>query len=603
MSEIENNPIVETPSEASATSSSPTATPAADKAAPRVQYATKQEVIERAKALLAAESPAERAEIDSLKQIYYRLHNAAAAAEREAFLESGGAPEDFNPSVDTDEAEFKTLLTSLKEQRARIAEQQEKERQDNLLRKQAIIDRLKEITASAEEADKAYDEVKSLQTAWKEIGNVPPEATTDLWKNYHLYNERFYDLLRLNHEMRAYDFKKNQEAKEQLIATAESLTTLSDVVSAFHQLQALHEEFRAIGPVAKENREDVWTRFKAASTTINKRHQEHFEQLKAEEQANLEKKTALCEQIEALDIEGLTTLSQWDKTTKEVLEAQATWRSVGFAPRKVNVQIFERFRAACDHFFSRKSEFFKQHKEAQSENLAAKNALCEKAEALKESTDWNATAAELAALQKEWKTIGPVSAKASESVWKRFNDACNYFFERRNAATAGQREEEEANLAAKKALIAELEALLEAKGEGMREAVRELQERWSTIGHVPFRKKEKIYKLYRTAVDNIFDYLHESAGRKHLDNFRKNVAEKGGSELSRERQRLQRLYEEKKAEIQNYETNLGFFNSKSKSGNSLMADIERKVEKLREDLTLIAEKIAAVKEQIKQEGK
>lgn len=601
MSEIENNPVVEASSEVPATPSPATATAAAEGAAPRVQYATKQEVIERAQALLAADEAPERAELDYLKQTYYRLHHAAAAAEREAFLNKGGIPEDYHPSPDTEEAEFKSLLTSLKEQRARIAQEQEKERQDNLLRKQAIIDRLKEITTSAEEADKAYDEVKSLQTAWKEIGNVPPEATTDLWKSYHLYNEQFYDLLRLNHEMRAYDFKKNLEAKEQLIATAESLTTLPDVISAFHQLQALHEEFRAIGPVAKENREDIWTRFKAASTTINKRHQEHFEQIKATEQENLAKKTALCEQIEGLAIDTLSSLGQWDKLTKEVIEAQNTWRTIGFTPRKVNAQIFERFRAACDRFFSRKSEFFKQHKAAQADNLAAKNALCEKAEALKESNDWNATASALAALQKEWKTIGPVSAKASESLWKRFNDACNYFFERRHAATAGQREEEEANLAAKKALIAEIEALLEAKQEGMREAVRELQERWSAIGHVPFRKKEKIYAQYRAAVDKIFDYLHESAGRRHLDNFRKNVAEKGGSELTRERQRLQRLYEEKKAEIQNYETNLGFFNSKSQSGNSLMADIERKVEKLRDDLALLSEKIATVKAQIKQE--
>lgn len=602
MSEIEKNPLVETQVPASTTDSPASVENVADHTASRMQYATKEAVIERAKELIEAGRPVDRGELDHLKQTYYRLHTAEAAAEREAFIANGGEASAFLPSPDAQEEEFKTLISSLRAQRARIAEQQEQERQNNLQRKQAIIERLKALTASAEEADKAYDEVKELQAAWKEIGMVPPEATTDLWKNYHLYTEQFYDLLRLNHEMRAYDFKKNLEAKEQLIAAAESLTTFPDVISAFHQLQTLHEEFRTIGPVAKELREDVWGRFKAASTIINKHHQEHFEQIKAQEQENLNLKTALCEKIEAIDVDGIQSMSQWDKLTKEVLEAQTEWRGIGFTPRKVNAQIFERFRVACDRFFSRKSEFFKQHREAQSENLTAKIALCEQAEALKDSTDWNATATKLAELQKKWKTIGPTPNRASNSVWKRFNDACNYFFDRRSEATSGQREEENKHLEEKQALIAELETLLENKADGLREAVRQAQEKWNAIGHVPYNKKEKIYRQFRAVVDKIFDYLSENAERRRIDNFRKNIAEKGGSALSRERQRLQRLFEEKKAELQNYETNLGFFNSKSKTGNSLMADIERKIEKLRKDLTSLSEQIASVVEKIKEGG-
>lgn len=602
MSEIEKNPLVETQVPASTTDSPASVENVADHAASRMQYATKEAVIERAKELIEAGRPVDRGELDHLKQTYYRLHTAEAAAEREAFIANGGEASAFLPSPDAQEEEFKTLISSLRAQRARIAEQQEQERQNNLQRKQAIIERLKALTASAEEADKAYDEVKELQAAWKEIGMVPPEATTDLWKNYHLYTEQFYDLLRLNHEMRAYDFKKNLEAKEQLIAAAESLTTFPDVISAFHQLQTLHEEFRTIGPVAKELREDVWGRFKAASTIINKHHQEHFEQIKAQEQENLNLKTALCEKIEAIDVDSIQSMSQWDKLTKEVLEAQTEWRGIGFTPRKVNAQIFERFRVACDRFFSRKSEFFKQHREAQSENLTAKIALCEQAEALKDSTDWNTTATKLAELQKKWKTIGATPNRASNSVWKRFNEACNHFFDRRSEATSGQREEENKHLEEKQALIAELETLLENKADGLREAVRQAQEKWNAIGHVPYNKKEKIYRQFRAVVDKIFDYLSENAERRRIDNFRKNIAEKGGSALSRERQRLQRLFEEKKAELQNYETNLGFFNSKSKTGNSLMADIERKIEKLRKEIDSISEKINSVVEKIKEAG-
>lgn len=603
MADLEKTPLTANEAEP-ATQAQPETTPAApEAAATRPEWNTKGEVMEALQRLIAENKSVDRAEMESYKQVYYRLHNAQIAAEREAFLAGGGEAEAFLPSADTTEEAFKSLMNQLREQRARLAEEQERQRQENLQRKQAIIDRLKELTASADEANKAYDEVKDLQTAWKETGAVPPEVNTELWKNYQLYVEQFYDLLRINHEMRAYDFKKNQEAKEQIIAQAERLTTEEDVISAFHQLQTLHEQFREIGPVSKEVREDIWKRFKEASTTINKRHQAHFEQIKAQEEENLERKTALCELVEGIQVEELTSFNAWEKQTKIVMDAQAQWRTIGFTPRKMNAQIFERFRAACDRFFTRKSEYYHQQREVQSQNLQAKNALCEQAEALKESTEWSATAAKLVEFQKEWKKIGAVSHKASEAVWKRFNDACNYFFERRAEATSGVREEEEKNLVAKQEVIAELEALLEKGEEGMREAVRALQERWNAIGHVPFRKKEKIYKKYREVCDQIFDQLHVNAGRRHLNNFRTKVAEKAGSELSRERQRLQRILEEKKTEIQNYETNIGFFRSTSKTGNSLVAEIEKKTEKLREELDLLREKIAAVVEKMKEEGK
>lgn len=562
---------------------------------------TKAEVIEVLKQIVYNGGNVERTELDHLKMLYYRFHNADVASAREKFIEEGGKAEDFMPAPDMDEENFKAQLSLIREMRNKAAEALEAEKQQNLKRKQEIIERIKALAATPEDADKGYNEVKELQAEWKELKAVPAESATELWKNYQLYTEQFYDQLRLNHEMRAYDFKKNLEIKTHLCEAAEKLADVEDPISAFHQLQKLHQEYRETGPVAKELRDEIWKRFKDASTVINKRHQDHFEAIKAKEEENLAKKTELCQQVEALEFDGLKTYAQWEEMTKQVLAIQAEWKTVGFTPRKVNAEIFERFRMACDRFFQAKTAYFKANREKLNANLTAKNALIEKAEALKDSTDWGATTNKFVELQKEWKAIGPVAHKVSDAIWKRFNDACNYFFEQKNAANAGQRKEEEANLELKKGVIAELEKLVENASDDLLKSVRELQARWNEIGHVPYSKKEKMYRRYRELCDKIYDTLHETAGRRRMDNFRKNVADKGGSELTRERSRLQNALENKKQEIQNYETNLTFFRSSSKKGNSLVADIEKKVERLKEDLNEIAEKIKAVNEQIKAE--
>lgn len=562
---------------------------------------TKAEVIEVLKQIVYNGGNVERTELDHLKMLYYRFHNADVASAREKFIEEGGKAEDFMPAPDMDEENFKAQLSLIREMRNKAAEALEAEKQQNLKRKQEIIERIKALAATPEDADKGYNEVKELQAEWKELKAVPAENATELWKNYQLYTEQFYDQLRLNHEMRAYDFKKNLEIKTHLCEAAEKLADVEDPISAFHQLQKLHQEYRETGPVAKELRDEIWKRFKDASTIINKRHQDHFEAIKAKEEENLAKKTELCQQVEALEFDGLKTYAQWEEMTKQVLAIQAEWKTVGFTPRKVNAEIFERFRMACDRFFQAKTAYFKANREKLNANLTAKNALIEKAEALKDSTDWGATTNKFVELQKEWKAIGPVAHKVSDAIWKRFNDACNYFFEQKNAANAGQRKEEEANLELKKGVIAELEKLVENASDDLLKSVRELQARWNEIGHVPYSKKEKMYRRYRELCDKIYDILHETAGRRRMDNFRKNVADKGGSELTRERGRLQNALENKKQEIQNYETNLTFFRSSSKKGNSLVADIEKKVERLKEDLNEIVEKIKAVNEQIKAE--
>lgn len=563
----------------------------------------KEGVIERLKEIVHAGGETERSELEALKQTYYRLHNAEIAAAREAFIAAGGAAEEFMPAPDREEESFKAQMSLIRELRAKATEALEQEKQKNLEKKLSIIERIKEMSVSPEEADKNYDAFKQLQTDWKETGQVPPERATELWKNYQLYVEQYYDLLRLNHEFRAYDFKKNLETKTRLCEAAEKLTETEDPVSAFHQLQKLHQEFRETGPVAKELREDIWNRFKEASTVVNKRHQAHFEELKAREEENLVKKTELCEKAEAINIGELKSFADWDAATRQIMDIQNEWKTIGFTPKKMNSKIFERFRTACDNFFQQKAEHFKTMRETLSANLAAKNALCEKAEALKESTDWNSATNQLIALQKEWKTIGPVAHKVSDAVWKRFNEACNYFFDHKNEATSGQRQEEEENLNTKNDIITQLEKLLEEAGENMQQTVRDLQARWNETGHVPFRKKDKLYKRYREVLDRLYKELHISAGRRNLENFKKNVADKGGNELTRERNRLMTAYEAKKAEIQNYETNLGFFNSKSKSGNSLVEEITKKVERLKEDLELLKQKIAAANEQIRNEEK
>ncbi|MBR1593383.1 MAG: DUF349 domain-containing protein [Alloprevotella sp.] len=558
---------------------------------------TKEEVIERLRQIVAEAETVARQELEHLKQVYYHIHNAEATAAREAFIAAGGNADDFQPAPDPLEESFKAEMERVREVRAKEAASLEEEKQRNLKRKLEIIELVKQYAESPETADKNFEQLKKLQAEWREIKSVPAENATELWKNYQHYIELFYDQLHLNHEARMYDFKKNLEKKLQLCESAEKLAEMEDPIAAFRQLQALHQDFRETGPVEKEKREEVWERFKAASTVINKRHQAYFEDMKAQEEENLQRKTALCEQVEGLDLDKLKTFADWDKMTKQVLAWQAEWRTVGFTPRKVNAKIFERFRAACDRFFQRKAEYFRSARETHAANLEAKNRLADEAEALKESTDWNSTSQKLIALQKRWKEVGPISHKASEAIWKRFNEACNYFFERKNEATGDQLREEEANLAQKQDVIAQLEAILAEAREDAQQAVHALQDRWNSIGHVPFRKKDKIYKRYREVLDRIYKELNISARRRSVENFRRSVAEKSGNELTRELQRLQNAFEAKRDEIKNYETNLTFFSAKSKGGSSLVEEVERKIARLKEDLAGIAEKIKAAREQ------
>lgn len=567
------------------------------------QPTDKAGIISRLKEIAAQGGEVERTELEHLKMLYYRFHNADVAAARERFIADGGEAENFMPAPDPEEEVFKTEMARVRDLRSRAAEELEQKKQANLTRKREIIEKIKQMASSPEEADKCYDELKSLQAEWRELNPVPAESATELWKNYQLYVEQFYDQLRLNHEMRAYDFKKNLETKTHLCEAAEKLATLDDVVSAFHQLQNLHQQYRETGPVAKEEREQIWKRFKDASTVVNKRHQSHFEELKKQEEENLQRKTDLCMQVEALQFENLKTYAQWDDMAKQIIALQAQWKTIGFTPRKVNNEIYERFRMACDRFFSAKTAFFKQMREQLSANYEAKMKLVAEAEALKDSTDWAATTTRLVDLQKQWKTIGPVARKASDAIWKRFNEACNQFFNRKSEVTSGERKEQEDNLEKKNEVLAELAKIAETPAADQLQAVRDLQARWNEIGHVPFRKKEKMYKRYRELCDKIYDALHVEGYRRKLDSFRRDTADKGGSELSRELTRLQNAYEAKKQEIQNYETNLGFLTSKSKGTNPLVAEVEKKVARLKDDLQLLADKVKAVREQLRAEDK
>jgi len=561
---------------------------------------TKRDVISRLQAIDQQEEPADKLELDSLKQIFYRFRNAEMEAARKKFEEANGSTENFIAPKDDLEAEFKEIMSSIREKRNAQKAQEEQERQANYEKKIAIIESLKELAESPEDANKAYSEFKRLQAEWKDIKNIPAEKSNELWKNYQLYCEKFYDLFKLNNDFREYDFKKNLEIKLHLCEAVEKLTDEEDVISAFHQLQKLHQEFRETGPVAKEQRESVWSRFKTASSTINRRHQQHFEAIKEKEQRNLDEKIVICEIVEAMANEDISTFQDWQSKTEEVLALQAKWRTIGFAPQKMNTKVFERFRAACDNFFKRKTAHFKSIKNSLSENLEKKKKMCEQAEALKDSTDWKATAEILTKLQKEWKETGPVAKKYSDSTWKRFVSACDYFFEQKNKAEASHRSAEQENLEKKKEIIEKLNAINQGdvSAEKTSNIVRELTKEWNKIGHVPYKDKDRIYKQYRTVVDALFDKLNLSASQKKLSNFRSNLNKE--SNLYREREKLTRAYENMKNEIKTYENNIGFLTSSSKKGNSLVSEMNRKIEKLKSELALITQKIAVIDESLKE---
>ena len=560
-------------------------------------YATKQEVLERVKEIARSAEAPNKEELDHLKTTFYKIHLAERDAQTKEYLEKGGDPEKFVLLPDDTEEAFKAEMQIIKEKRAKIFLEQEEEKQENLAKKLEIIEKIKAMATSPEEANQSYNDFKTLQQEWKDIKAVPADKANELWRNYQLYVEQFYDLLKLNSEAREYDFKKNLEAKTALCEAAEKLDEEEDVISAFHQLQDLHQQYREIGPVAKELREQIWSRFKAASTVINKKHQQYFEDIRAKEEKNLELKTALCEKLEAIDLNAIKTAAQWEATTKEVIAMQQEWREIGFAPQKMNVKIFERFRTINDVFFSKKAEFFKELKSQYSDNLEKKQELVKKAQELADSTDWKKTGDKIIALQKEWKTVGVVPRKQGELLWKDFLEACNKFFEARNKANAGTRNTEHSNLAKKREVVAKLKDLLENPVENVQQALQKLTEEYNSIGHVPFKEKDNIYKEYHEVLDKIYKDLHISNAKRRLDNFKsnlKNVAEKGSDALDNERGRLLRRYDQLRNDITTYENNLGFLNAASKKGNSLVEEMNRKVQKLKDDLELVKQKIKAI---------
>lgn len=563
-------------------------------------YASKQEVLERIKEIARNEDKPDKDEVEHLKSSFYRFHIAEREKRQKDYLEAGGDPEKYQVLPDDDEETFKAEMQIIKEKRAKAFQEQEAEKQANLQRKLDIIEKIKAMATSPEEANKNYNEFKELQKEFKEIKSVPPEKANEVWRNYQLYVEQFYDLLNLNREAREYDFKKNLEAKTKLCEEAEALDKEPDVVSAFHQLQELHAQYREIGPVAKDLREQIWARFKAASTVINKKHQQHFEELRAKEEENLAKKTELCEKVEALAKEENKGIGDWEKHSKAIIALQQEWKTIGFAPQKMNVKIFERFRAACDDFFSRKSEFFKQLKQQFAANAEKKRELIKKAQEMTDSTDWKATGDKFVALQKEWKTIGAVPKKLGDQLWNEFLTACNHFFDARNAAHAGTRTEEKANLQKKRDIIAQLKELAEKGVEDAQDKVQELVDAYNAVGHVPFKEKDKIFKEYHDVLDKIYSDLHVSVARRRLDNFKqnlRNVAKRGEDAVDNERGRLARRYEQLKQEIATYENNLGFLNISSKKGNSLVDEMNRKVQRLKDDAELVRQKIKAIDSQ------
>ena len=578
--------------------------PAEEEEQPRKVYETKKEVLDRIKEIAHGDETPQKEEIDYLKTSFYKLHIAEREANLKAYIDGGGDPDAYQITPDEDEEVFKAEMGIIKEKRAKLFKEQEAEKQVNLEKKLAIIEKIKSMITSPEEANKAYQDFKALQAEWREIKNVPAEKANELWRNYQLYVEQFYDLLKLNSEAREYDFKKNFGLKTKLCEAAEKLADEPDIISAFHQLQKLHAEYREIGPVAKEQREEIWNRFKAASTVINKRHQQHFEGVRAKEEENLARKTELCEKVEAIAAQENKGSGDWEKHTKEIIDLQTEWKTIGFAPQKMNVKIFERFRAACDDFFGRKAEYFRTLKDTFKANAEKKRALIEKAKALQDSTDWKSTGDKLIALQKEWKTIGMVPKKLGDQLWEEFLGTCNKFFDARNAAGAGQRGEERENLEKKREVIEKLKAAAEEAGDNIQETVQKLVEEYQSIGHVPFKEKDKLYEEYHAVLDKLYKELNISVAKRRLNNFKqslKQVAERGENALDNERARLFRQYEAIKQEVQTYENNLGFLNASSKKGNSLIDEMNRKVQKLKDEMNLVREKIKAIDAENKEE--
>lgn len=566
------------------------------------QNLTKQDLFDKLTLLVEKNVEEVKEEVEHIKQLFYKKNKAEIAEQREAYLENGGDELNFIPATSELENEFKELLAKFRNKKAEITAEQEKEKENNLLRKKHIIEQMKQLVESNDDVSANVTTFRQLQLEWKNTGSVPATATNELWKQYNLYQEKFWDLIKINNELREYDFKKNLEAKTKIIEQAEKLADEEDVASAFRTLQKLHEEWHELGPVARELREDIWNKFKAASSVVNKKHQSYFDDIRKNEEENLDLKVALCEKIEAVDFTKLASYKDWDDATKNVLELQEEWRSIGFAPRKANQKIFDRYRKLCDTFFKAKADFYKDVKSNLNQNLELKKVLCEKAEALKDSTEWKETSEKLVELQKEWKTIGAVSKKHSDDVWKRFIAACDYFFDQKNKTVGGQKSAEQENLAKKKELIEKIK--LFEKTENISEslnALRALAAEWNSIGHVPFKEKDKIYKEYRAELDAKFDSLSIDASQRRLESFRSNLKDMGGkgeNKLFREREKLVRAYEHLKSEIATYENNIGFLSISSKKGGGMLKEMQHKIESLKEECKLLEQKITMIDENI-----
>lgn len=561
----------------------------------------KQQLVDALEVLLTKPVEETKNEVNAVKMAFYGIRNTEIEAEKAEFIANGNKEADFVGRTDELETKIKDLLNQLREKRAAYTAALDAEREKNLAQKRAIIDEIKTLSQNADNINKEYSHVQDLRRKFQEIGEVPMVNATEVWKQYQAAVEQFYDMLKLNKELRDYDFKKNYELKQQLCEEAEKLATAERVVDAFRTLQSLHDKWREVGPVAKEVRETIWARFKEASAVVNKRHQQFFEARKESEKQSEAAKTALCEQIEAITTDGLKTYAAWDGATKQIIALQSQWNAAGFASRKANTALYNRFRAVCDDFFSKKAAFFKQMKEEMSSNLEKKLALCEKAEALKDSTDWKKTTEELVALQKEWKTIGSVAKKQSDVVWKRFVSACDYFFEQKGAQTTNVRQVERANLKEKKAVIAGIREQLANATDESAKAVRELMKKWQEIGHVPFKEKDKVYADYKNVVDEAFAKLDMKESKASLANFETSISQLSDNDkLFRERERLVRTYEQSVNELKTFENNLGFFNAKSKTGNTMLQEMERRIAKIKDDISVLKQKITMLDEKLKE---
>lgn len=564
-----------------------------------------EEIVSKLRELASSED-LQRKEMDELKSQFYRSIRNETAEQKAKFLANGGEEIDFVPEELPLYTEGKELLAKIKEKRAQIQAREEAEKEQNVAKKLAIIEQIKQLTENPgqEDFNKTYQEFRLLQQQWNDIKLIPQAKANELWKSYQLYVERFYDLVRINNEFREYDFKKNLELKTELCEAAERLDEEPDVISAFHQLQNLHQQLREIGPVSRKDREEIWNRFKEASNKINKKYQAHFEEIKLQENENLEKKTAICEQLESIDYSALTTQKAWREQLDKVLALQDEWRKIGYVPKKWNSKIYERYRAACNIFFEKKNQFQKSIRDELDENLRKKTALCEQAEALKDSKDWRKTTQEMIRIQKEWKEIGPVPRKFVDSLWQRFISACDYFFEQKKLSSSSHLAEEQNNLEAKKAIIEKINNIdPQLPIDEASALLHQLIEEWHNIGHVPFKQKDTIYSDFYEATEAQFNRLNIDKGDRKLQSYRNSISDmaksdNGRGQLLREREKLMRQYDRMKNELQTYENNLGFLSVSSKKGNNLIDEMNQRVKRLRSDLDLLIKKIDAIDKEL-----